>query len=43
MKTIIIAVLIVAVLGLYFYTDFTKEAISITGEFVVDKIKNIVN
>jgi hypothetical protein len=43
MKTLLIILLIVAVMGLYFYTDFTKEAISITGDFVIDKIKNIVN
>ncbi len=43
MKTLLIIILILAVVGLYFYTDFTKEAISITGDFVMDKIKNIVN
>lgn len=43
MRTLLIIILLVVVLGLYFYTDLTKDVIEITGEFLVDKARAIVN
>ncbi len=43
MKTLIIIILLLLVLGLYFSTDFTKEAIDITGQFISEKISSVFN
>jgi hypothetical protein len=43
MKTIVIIILLIIVLGLYFYTDLTKDVISFTGDFLVEKAREIVN
>ncbi len=41
MKTLIILILLLLVLGLYFSTDFTKEVIDITGQFISEKLSGI--
>lgn len=41
MKTIIIILLVLVILGLYYYTDFTKTAIDLTGRFITDKVSGI--
>ena len=43
MRTLVIVVLLAIVLGLYFYTDLTKDVIRITGDFVVEKARELVN
>jgi len=43
MKTLIIVILAVLILGLYFYTNPTKELITLTGEFVKNKVVSIIN
>tara|TARA_Y100000310_G_scaffold342637_1_gene446706 strand:- start:7923 stop:8063 length:141 start_codon:yes stop_codon:yes gene_type:complete len=39
MNKLLILILILLVLGLYFYTDITKDAINLAGNFISDKIK----
>ena len=40
---LIIIVLVLLVLGLYLYPGLTKDAMAITGEFIVDTVKGIIN
>jgi len=37
MKTLVIVILVLLVLGLYFYPHITKEAMSVTGNFISDR------
>ncbi len=43
MRTLIIIILVLLVLGLYFYPGLTKDAMAITGEFISDTFKSIFN
>jgi hypothetical protein len=43
MRNLLIILLVLLVLGLYFYTDFTKEVMVLTGDFVKEKSKDILN
>jgi hypothetical protein len=43
MRTLIILILVLLVLGLYFFPGITKDAMDITGNFVVDTFKGIFN
>ncbi|MDP3917244.1 MAG: hypothetical protein Q8Q42_03070 [Nanoarchaeota archaeon] len=41
MKTLVIIVLVLLVLGLYFYTDVTRALINFTGGFISDRISDV--
>jgi hypothetical protein len=41
MKKLIILMLLLLVLGLYFYTDSTKEVINLAGQYVKDFISKV--
>lgn len=43
MKNIIIVILVLIILGLYFYTSSTKEILKTTGNAVMQKLKEIYN
>ena len=43
MRTLLIIILILIVLGLYFYPGLTRNAIDLTGQFISDKVSNIFN
>ena len=43
MRTLLIIILILIVLGLYFYPGLTRNAIDLIGQFISDKVSNIFN
>ena len=43
MRNLVILLLVLIILGLYFYTDTTKDLIMVTGDFLKEKSKDVVN
>ncbi|MBI2110114.1 hypothetical protein HYT58_03010 [Candidatus Woesearchaeota archaeon] len=43
MKNIIILILLLIILGLYFYTSETKAVLKTTGNSVIEKTKEVTN
>ncbi len=43
MRNLVIILLVLIILGLYFYTDITKDLIMITGDFLKEKSNDAIN
>lgn len=43
MRNLVILLLVLIILGLCFYTDITKDLIMVTGDFLKEKSKDVVN